>query len=58
MNGIGRATIPIRRLLSERGLPSWDDVVIKARTHDGVLWRAGPKIGEAIKIAEEASRPG
>ena len=58
MNGIGRATVPIRRVLTEHGLPSWDEVIIKARTDDGVFWRAGPKIDEAIKIAEEANRPG
>ena len=58
MNGIGRATVPIKRVLSERGLASWEDVVIKARGEDGVIWRAGPKISQAIEIVETADRPG
>ena len=58
MNAIGRATVPIRKVLLERGLPSWEEAVVKVRGEDGAIWRAGPKIDQAIKIAEEESRPG
>ena len=58
MNGIGRATVPIKRVLMERGLASWEDVITKARREDGVVWRAGPKLGQAIEIVETAERPG
>ena len=58
MNGLGRATVPIKRMLSERGIAPWEEVVTKARGEDGVTWRAGPKIGQAIEIVEGESRPG
>ena len=58
MNGIGRAIFPMKRMLAEQGLSSWDDMVVKARTDEGVIWRAGPKISQAIEIVEKANRPG
>ena len=58
MNAIGRATVPIRKLLLERGLTSWEEAVVKVRGEDGAMWRAGPKIGQAIEIVETANRPG
>ena len=58
MNAIGRASMPVRRLLSERGLEAWEEIVVKVRGRDGAIWRAGPKIGQAIEIVEEESKPG
>lgn len=58
MNSIGRASMPVRRLLSEKGLESWEDVVNKVRGRNGAIWKAGPMIGAAIRIVEGESTPG
>ena len=53
VNGIGRATLPIKRLLAERKRLAWSKVAWKVRTGEGTRWRAGPKIAEGIKVVEE-----
>ena len=53
MNGIGRATVPIKRLLAERASLAWSDAAGKVRTREGVIWHAGPKIAQAMRVVED-----
>lgn len=46
--GLGRKTIPVKKLLAQAGFADWEEIVDKRRTDDEVRWRPGPKIREAI----------
>jgi len=51
--GIGRASMPVRSLLSESNI-EWEDVIIRVRHSDDlIMWSPGPMIGKAIEIMEE-----
>lgn len=57
--GLGRVTIPVRKVLKEHGFDDWTEVIDKERDGENVMWRPGPRIRDAILTleAEEAQAP-
>ena len=51
--GLGRALSPVKQILAQRGFDDWTEVVRRERTDDGLVWRAGSRLGEAIAVLEE-----
>ena len=50
--GLGRVTIPIKKVLEQHGLDDWQEIIDKGREDEGVMWRPGPRIKDAIQALE------
>ncbi len=50
--GLGRVTIPIKKVLAQYGLEDWQEIIDKGREDENVMWRPGPRIRDAIQALE------